>query len=45
MEVQKLLFKFSLFNNVGLTIFKAGMDEYVCRKNTCSKYPTYNAQL
>lgn len=45
MDVSKLLFKFSVFNNFGLTIFKAETDEHVCLKNTCSKYPTYNAQL
>lgn len=45
MDVQKLLFEFSVFNNLGLTIFKAVTDEHVCRKNTCSKYPTYKAQL
>lgn len=44
-DVPKLLFKFSVLNNLGLTIFKAATDEDVCRKNTCSKYPTYRAQL
>lgn len=41
-EVPKLLFKFSvlLFDNLGLTIFKAETDEQVCLKNTCSRYPT-----
>jgi len=46
-DVPKLLFKFSvlLFDNLGLTIFKAETDEQVCLKNTCSRYPTYSAQL
>jgi len=44
-DVPKLLFKFSVFNNLGLTIFKAETDEDVSRKNTCSRYPTYRAQL
>lgn len=46
-DVPKLLFKVSvlLLNNLGLTIFKAATDEHVCRKNTCSRYPTYSAQL
>lgn len=45
MDVPKFLFKCSELNNLGLTTFKAATDEHVCRKNICSKYPTYKAQL